>query len=44
MKGVDTNVLVRHITNLRLGCDATVTFDRRLKGLAGFAPLPTAGP
>lgn len=30
--------------NLRLGCDATVTFDRRLKGLAGFAPLPTAGP
>ena len=25
--------------NLRLGCDATATFDGRLKGLAGFAPL-----
>ena len=28
--------------NLRLGCDATVTFDGRLKGLAGFAALPAA--
>jgi len=28
--------------NLRLGCDATVTFDARLKGLAGFAALPGA--
>ena len=28
--------------NLRLGCDATVTFDVRLKGLAGFAGLPAA--
>ena len=26
--------------NLRLGCAATVTFDGRLKGLAGFATLP----
>jgi predicted nucleic-acid-binding protein len=26
--------------NLRLGCDETVTFDGRLKGLAGFAALP----
>jgi len=30
--------------NLRLGCDATATFDGRLKGLAGFAPLPAARP
>jgi predicted nucleic-acid-binding protein len=29
--------------NERLGCDATVTFDGRLKGLAGFATLPGAG-
>jgi len=28
--------------NLRLGCDATATFDGRLKGLAGFAALPVA--
>jgi predicted nucleic-acid-binding protein len=28
--------------NLRLGCDATATFDGRLKGLAGFAALPAA--
>jgi predicted nucleic-acid-binding protein len=25
--------------NLRLGCDATATFDRRLKGLPGFVGL-----
>ncbi len=25
--------------NLRLGCDATASFDRRLKGVAGFAAL-----
>ena len=28
--------------NLRLGCDATATFDGRLKGVAGFAALPAA--
>jgi predicted nucleic-acid-binding protein len=28
--------------NQRLGCDATVTLDGRLKGLAGFAALPPA--
>jgi predicted nucleic-acid-binding protein len=28
--------------NLRLGCDATVTFDSRLKGLAGFVALRAA--
>jgi predicted nucleic-acid-binding protein len=30
--------------NLRLGCDATATFDGGLKGLAGFATLPVAHP
>ena len=30
--------------NLRLGCDETVTFDGRLKGVAGFAALPAARP
>jgi predicted nucleic-acid-binding protein len=30
--------------NLRLGCDATATFDRRLKDLAGFAVLPASRP
>lgn len=30
--------------NLRLGCDETVTFDSRLKGVAGFAALPAARP
>ena len=30
--------------NLRLGCDATATFDGRLKGLASFALLPAARP
>jgi predicted nucleic-acid-binding protein len=28
--------------NLQLGCDATATFDGRLRGLAGFAPLPAS--
>jgi predicted nucleic-acid-binding protein len=28
--------------NLRLGCDATATFDRRLKDLTGFTTLPAA--
>jgi predicted nucleic-acid-binding protein len=31
-------------TNLQLGCDATATFDGRLKGIEGFEPLPTARP
>jgi predicted nucleic-acid-binding protein len=30
--------------NLQLGCDATATFDSRLKGIEGFEPLPTARP
>lgn len=30
--------------NLRLGCDVTVTFDGRLKGLASFASLPAGRP
>ena len=30
--------------NLRLGCDATATFDRRLKDLAAFAALPSSRP
>jgi len=30
--------------NLGLGCDATVTFDGRLKSLAGFTPLPGTRP
>ena len=30
--------------NLRLGCDATVTFDGRLKGLAGFVALAAVRP
>jgi predicted nucleic-acid-binding protein len=28
--------------NLQLGCDATATFDGRLKGIAGFDLLPSA--
>ncbi len=30
--------------NLRLGCDATVTLDGRLKGATGFTLLPAARP
>lgn len=30
--------------NLRLGCEETATFDGRLKGVTGFAALPSARP